>query len=135
MNFIRNNKFIVTSTTLLGTLFLYNNKRFKMYSSSLPTYTRKDVMQHRDKETRIWIAYKDGVYDITDFISKHPGGEQKIMMGAGGALEPFWAMYAFNKKDGIENILEKYTIGDLDPKEIIPKLDSLKIEKISRSEL
>ena len=30
-----------------------------------------------------WISYKDGVYDITDFISQHPGGRY-IGQAAGG---------------------------------------------------
>jgi hypothetical protein len=36
------------------------------------------------------------VYDITDFIPKHPGAD-KIMMAAGGAVEPFWNIYAVHK--------------------------------------
>jgi sulfite oxidase len=38
------------------------------------------------------VTGQDGVYDITDFIASHPGGAAKIMMAAGGAVEPFWAM-------------------------------------------
>ena len=38
-----------------------------------------------------------GVYDVTDFISQHPGGE-KLLIGAGGPIEPFWALYAVHKK-------------------------------------
>lgn len=47
-------------------------------------------------ETRIWVAYKDSVYDITDFIKKHPGGSEKIMLGAGSNLEAFYAFYPFH---------------------------------------
>ena len=38
-----------------------------------------------------------GVYDVTDFVSQHPGGE-KLLIGAGGPIEPFWALYAVHKK-------------------------------------
>ena len=38
-----------------------------------------------------------GVYDVTDFIAEHPGGE-KLLIGAGGPIEPFWALYAVHKK-------------------------------------
>ena len=34
---------------------------------------------------------------MTDFISQHPGGE-KLLIGAGGPIEPFWALYAVHKK-------------------------------------
>jgi sulfite oxidase len=33
-------------------------------------------------ENRIWVSYKNGVYDITDFIPLHPGAD-KILMAAG----------------------------------------------------
>ncbi len=35
---------------------------------------------------------QDGVYDITEFVAMHPGGAAKILMAAGGPVEPFWAM-------------------------------------------
>lgn len=63
---------------------------------SLPTYTASEVASHDTCEKRIWVCYKSGVYDITDFISKHPGGD-KIMMAAGGSLEPFWELFAVHK--------------------------------------
>ena len=37
------------------------------------------------------------MYDVTDFVSQHPGGE-KLLIGAGGPIEPFWALYAVHKK-------------------------------------
>ncbi len=39
------------------------------------------------------VTFKDGVYDVTDFIAAHPGGASKIMLAAGGSVEPFWALY------------------------------------------
>lgn len=41
----------------------------------------------------IWVTYKDGVYDVTKFVDAHPGGAARLMLAAGGALDPFWAMY------------------------------------------
>ena len=41
----------------------------------------------------IWVTYKDGVYDVTQFVEQHPGGLARIMLAAGGAIDPFWAMY------------------------------------------
>jgi sulfite oxidase len=52
-------------------------------------------------ENRIWVAYKDGVYDITDFIKKHPGGSEKILLGAGSNLESFFSFYPFHQKDHV----------------------------------
>ncbi len=36
------------------------------------------------------------MYDVTEFVAKHPGGD-KILLAAGGPLEPFWNLYAVHK--------------------------------------
>lgn len=105
---------------------------------NLRTITRREVSGHYTHENKIWVTYKDGVYDITDFIKVHPGGESKLMMAAGGAIEPFWEQYSFHKKGEVEKILENYRIGNLDPKDIIdpkdlPNFDQLKKDEIKRS--
>jgi sulfite oxidase len=43
------------------------------------------VAKHKTKQDGIWVTYKDGVYDITDFVEGHPGGSARIMMAAGAA--------------------------------------------------
>jgi hypothetical protein len=35
------------------------------------------------------VIYKNGVYDITEFVQGHPGGN-KILLAAGSTIEPFW---------------------------------------------
>ncbi|XP_075223511.1 sulfite oxidase [Lycorma delicatula] len=82
----------------------------------LPLYTLKDVAKHSTKETRIWVTYNQGVYDITDFVDEHPGGSI-IMMAAGGALDPFWLIYGLHKGTAILKMLETYRIGNLSQKE------------------
>lgn len=76
----------------------------------LPSYTLDEVLKHGSVKDRIWVTYGQGVYDITDYIDKHPGGD-KIMLAAGGSVEPFWMMYGVHKRREILNILEKYRIG------------------------
>jgi sulfite oxidase len=100
--------------------------------------TRNEIMDHRTKQDRIWVSYKDGVYDITDFVPVHPGGDEKLILAAGAALEPFWEMYSFHKKKDIENTLDKYRIGDLDPKDImdpntLPDFSIIKKDFFNRS--
>ena len=58
-----------------------------------PIYTREEVSKHTTPETRIWVTFKDGVYDITEFVQAHPGGAQRIMLAAGGQVDPFWLLY------------------------------------------
>ncbi|GAB6029610.1 hypothetical protein CHUAL_005350 [Chamberlinius hualienensis] len=79
---------------------------------NLPTYTANDVAKHDTKEKGIWVSFRSGVYDLTEFVDQHPGGD-KILMGAGGALEPFWLLYAFHDSPQIYRMLENYRIGNL----------------------
>jgi len=76
-------------------------------------YTPEEVAKHRTPDSRVWVTYKDGVYDITDFIAQHPGGAQKIMLAAGGSVEPFWGLYQQHQKQEVRDILGKYRIGTL----------------------
>lgn len=64
---------------------------------NFPIIRREEIEKHKTASTGIWVTYKDGVYDVTEFVSAHPGGN-KILLAAGGPLEPFWAMYAQHKQ-------------------------------------
>jgi len=79
---------------------------------SLPEYTKAQVAEHKTSSNGIWVTYKDGVYDITEFVGVHPGGD-KILLAAGGAIDPFWRLYAIHDKEDIKEILEEYRIGTL----------------------
>ena len=59
------------------------------------------------------MTYKDGVYDVTDWVDLHPGGAARLMLAAGGAIDPFWAMYAQHNTQQVRDILEGYRIGRL----------------------
>ena len=58
------------------------------------------------------------MYDITNFVSKHPGAKN-ILMAAGGSLEPFWNLYAVHLKNPeVYTLLEEYRIGNLHPEDV-----------------
>lgn len=80
--------------------------------AGLPLYTVKDVAKHKTSETRIWVTYKDGVYDITEFLEEHPGGN-KILLAAGGPIDPFWAIYQQHTTHEVMERLKKLRIGNL----------------------
>nr|BAU71142.1 sulfite oxidase [Parachlorella kessleri] len=86
---------------------------------ALPEYERQEVAKHRSREDggRVWVTYKDGVYDITEFVENHPGGAKRIMMAAGGAIDPFWSMYQQHNtaqaRRRVRDILSAYKIGRL----------------------
>lgn len=134
------NRPVWVATALAGALtasglaiyFKSNKKKFVLASAGieagaikdgLPTYTIADVSKHNKKENRIWITYKNGVYDITDYVSQHPGGN-KILLGAGKDIGPFWDMYGAHKQTEIYELLEKYRIGNIT--EVAEKKESSK---------
>ncbi|XP_020500776.1 sulfite oxidase, mitochondrial [Labrus bergylta] len=80
--------------------------------STPPIFTQEEVNSHRSLEDGVWVTYKGGVYDITEFVAMHPGGE-KILLAAGGALEPFWALYAVHNQEHVLEILSEYKVGEL----------------------
>lgn len=90
----------------------------------LPTYTLDDVARHKTKETGIWVTFKNGVYDITEYVSSHPGGS-KILLAAGGSVEPFWDLYAVHKHSDILSIVESFRIGNITE---LPKVESFSKE-------
>lgn len=88
----------------------------------LPTFSAKDVALHDTADSRIWVSFRHGVYDVTEFVEGHPGGE-KILLAAGGSVEPFWKLYAVHKNDSVYEILESMRVGNLDPSDVVVRSD------------
>ena len=41
---------------------------------NLPVFRQAEVAQHNGgSKADVWVTYRDGVYDITEFIANHPG--------------------------------------------------------------
>jgi len=112
------------SGAAVGTVFImwgYTAQAREATSSPNNTpklYSMADVAKHDSKSTGIWVVYKGGVYDITNFVDQHPGGTEKIMLAAGGDIEPFWNLYQQHYTEQIHNILESFRIGDLNQNEV-----------------
>lgn len=79
------------------------------------------VSEHDSIQNGIWVTYKEGVYDITNFVKKHPGGQGKIMMAAGGSIDPFWMVFANHNKLEILELLESMRIGNLRSEDVVEK--------------
>eukprot|EP01084_Bolivina_argentea_P278906 476696_1 len=89
-------------------------KQRPVQESTMPTYSLNDVSMHNSIDNRMWVSFKNGVYDITDFMTKHIGGPKYIELAAGGRLEPFFSSFKFHLKDkDLPNLLEQYRIGNL----------------------
>lgn len=82
-------------------------------SSGKKMLSRLDVYHHARPED-CWVSYKDGVYNITSFITMHPGGS-KILLAAGQAIDPFWHVFSIHNSTETLELLETYRIGTLLP--------------------
>uniref|UniRef100_A0A5K4FBX9 sulfite oxidase n=1 Tax=Schistosoma mansoni TaxID=6183 RepID=A0A5K4FBX9_SCHMA len=80
--------------------------------------TLEELAQHNCKEHGVWVSFKGKVYDVTNFVDDHPGGD-KILLAAGSDVSSFWSVYAFHYQSHVLKILEKYYIGELDKSDFI----------------
>ncbi|KOS23331.1 Sulfite oxidase [Escovopsis weberi] len=78
--------------------------------SSYPRYRISEIRKHDASSDQPWVMYGDKVYDITDWVSAHPGG-QVILRAAGGSIEPYWDIFTIHKAQYVRDILEQYLIG------------------------
>ncbi|KAG8312623.1 hypothetical protein J6590_018264 [Homalodisca vitripennis] len=123
-NVLKSSGVILALLTVGLSVYYINDKKRRVYlkaaesnagvfNPKLPSHTLKEVAKHNSKKERVWVTFDQGVYDITDFIDQHPGGGEKIMMAAGGSVEPFWMMYGIHKTPKILALLEQYRIGNI----------------------
>ena len=109
-----------------------------IWKKGLPVYTYDEVLKHSfDHDRDIWVTYKDGVYDITDFVSKHFGGDI-LLMATGKAIDSYWTRYNVHNNTKTHELLESMRIGNFDrntaPKDedVTPIDDQWKNEPKSR---
>jgi len=77
----------------------------------MKTFTMEEVAKH-DKKNDCWIVIKDKVYDITDFLSIHPGGSHIVLSIAGqDATEYFEELHV---PEILDEVGKDYIIGDID---------------------
>lgn len=77
-----------------------------------------EVKKHDRNSDRPWVTHGQRVYDITDWVLGHPGGEI-ILRAAGGPVEPFWNIFTIHKEKTVYDILEQFVIGQVDPQDLV----------------
>ncbi|POR37716.1 Sulfite oxidase [Tolypocladium paradoxum] len=77
---------------------------------SLPRFRIADVRKHGAESQNPWVIHGDKVYDITDWIPAHPGG-QVILRAAGGSIDSYWNIFTIHKNQYVYDILSQYLIG------------------------
>ena len=101
---------------LLKEIPLKNSKKIKENFSNheLPEYSIDEVSKHTTKDD-LWTYYKGYVYDMTNFVKNHPGGN--IILKSGGKdLEEVWTEMGYEwhmRNSAVKMVLEKNKIGKL----------------------
>jgi cytochrome b involved in lipid metabolism len=83
-------------------------------------YSLAEVQKHKDRED-CWVIIHDKVYDVTQFLEEHPGGDEVILSAtAKDATDDFEDV---GHSDGARQLMSKYVIGDIDVLTLPKKAD------------
>ncbi|XP_012223645.2 cytochrome b5 isoform X2 [Linepithema humile] len=82
----------------------------------LRTINLEEVAWH-DTPDDCWLAIHDYVYDCTEFLKNHPGGQDVLLEYAG--RDATLAFIGTGHSAVARTILDRYQIGELPPKERI----------------
>lgn len=86
---------------------------------ALPRYRLTEIRKHDGSSSEPWVTFEDKVYDITDWIAAHPGGDV-ILRAAGASIEPYWNIFTIHKAPHVREILQQYLIGFIDVADLGP---------------
>ncbi|KAJ3166494.1 hypothetical protein HDU88_003363 [Geranomyces variabilis] len=70
-----------------------------------------ELERHNSLKSRPYVAIRGSVYDITDFVDRHPGGRDIMLLSAGRDVTQVYETYHDIAKT--EKVLRKYRIGVL----------------------
>ena len=76
----------------------------------METYTLDEVNQH-NTDTDCWVVIDKKVYDISEFVSQHPGGKQILVSVSGDDVTDYF--YELHRKKILEEVASDYLIGEL----------------------
>lgn len=92
-----------------------------------PCISPKEVKQHCSRDT-VWVGLFGKVYDLTDFLALHPGGDTVIVDAAGKDVTRVWA--AIHKRELLEEHLQpEWCLGNLVAPEGVAPLAEHEFEK------
>ncbi|XP_026426684.1 cytochrome b5-like [Papaver somniferum] len=77
----------------------------------MKTHSYEDLLKHNQNKD-CWLLISGKVYDVTEFMEDHPGGDQVLLTAAGkDATEDFEDV---GHSESARDMLVKYCIGDID---------------------
>lgn len=88
---------------------------------SVPRYRLADIHSHDASHPNPWVTHQDKVYDITDWVSAHPGGDV-ILRAAGQSIDPYWQIFTIHNQQHVREILDQYLIGYIHAHDLVDGL-------------
>lgn len=89
---------------------IINESTKRQSCDNLPEYTLAEVSEHWQTND-CWVVVEDLVYDITEFVDEHPGGQYIVMEHAG--RDATLVFRGSRHSQDAYNMLDKYLIGIL----------------------
>lgn len=71
-------------------------------------YTMCEIRKHNTADSA-WLVVGSDIYDVTDYISQHPGGKTSILKKSGGAFD-CTEDFQFHSKHG-RGVWQQYHVG------------------------
>ncbi|XP_003737006.1 cytochrome b5 [Galendromus occidentalis] len=81
-----------------------------MHNSKMSTYSLEEVAKH-NKRSSCWLVIREGIYDVTNFMKEHPGGEE--LMFEQGGRDSTELFYAIGHSTDARMLMAKLKIGEL----------------------
>lgn len=84
--------------------------------TELPGYTRFEVARHHTDDS-LWLVIDDGVYDVSAYLAKHPGGAPVLRAYAGQDVTEIFHGLVTHDAAPVRVLLERYRVGRVLPDE------------------
>jgi cytochrome b involved in lipid metabolism len=76
-------------------------------------YTLEELSKHNTTES-LWMCVDNNIYDVTEFVEKHPGGKKPILNYSGtDASAKFQSIYKHLESPVIDDLMKTMLIGTL----------------------
>lgn len=79
-----------------------------------PEVITLEQVAERSSADDCWVVIDSVVYDLTDYIAEHPGGEANVINMCGADASGVFATEAGPHNEGNLQRLEQYVVGELE---------------------
>jgi cytochrome b involved in lipid metabolism len=97
-------------------LYRYNNQPVSIENTTVPSTGKITLAQLQANKNNIscWSSVQGKVYDLTKYVSKHPGGAE-LFNGCGKEIDSLFPKHPGGRFDSDSNLkkIQEYYIGEL----------------------